>query len=262
MSKDGLYLEACLILRNCEQRNQGLDFALKCSHMRKMTVVSFILLLMAFSGAFADQCVNKLSVRKPHFEFIDYRLEMGEMSRMPLGFGGFADVFLQFNKYKDKWEALKMYRHQYVDNKPIDPTPFIESDIKAAEILSQLSDRHPFKVVEYRKHPTEHHVVEVDYYAGTTLEQVLMNNKLDKKIKESLVFTYESGIKKLKAEMEKKNFDEIVIQKLPNNYDETSALNTLRARATISGKRVNFWIKPDNILVDPYTLELILFDPH
>ncbi len=253
----------CLILRNLLRVNQGLDFALKCSHMRKLLYVAFILLTLGQTAAFANQCVNQLSARKAHFEFIDYRIELGQGGgRMYLGSGFHADVVLHLDKLKNKWMVLKKYRFHQEHGREIDPTPFMESDIKAALIVSQLSDRHPFKVVTYNRHAEDPHMIELDYHAGITLEQLLLNQRLNKEIKDSLVGSFDSGVQSLKAELEKKNFENIKIVKMPSKFSDAIIMNTLQAEKTIGGTKVHIWIKPDNIIVDPYTLELILIDPH
>lgn len=230
--------------------------------MRKSLNV-FLLLLMGPISALANLCVTQLSARKPHFQYIDYRIEMGrDFGRMRIGGGAFADVFLHFDKMKNQWIVLKKYRPHRNAGGENDPIPFINSDIKAAKILESMSAHHPFRVLTYTKHREDPHVVEIEYQAGVTLEQVLINQKVSAEDKKSMVTTYERGLQNLFKEMQIKYGQNVRIQKQRNKYNEDIVLDTLIAEIpTITGT-VNIWIKPDNILVDPYTLNFILIDPH
>lgn len=228
------------------------------------SILLFLLILTHFSlpRAFANLCVNELGGRKPYFEFIDHSLEMGQADKFYLGSGYHADVFLHFDKAQNAWKVLKKYAAIKESGRVVSPEEFIESDIAAADLLYKMRDQHPFKVVTYSRHREDSSVVELDYHAGITLEQVLNNERLGDEIKKSLIFTFENGVQKLKNEFEKRHA-EVKFFKYPNRFNEAIMMNTLQAEImTVSGKKVNVWIKPDNIIVDPYTLELFLIDPH
>lgn len=245
------------------ERTQGLEIALSKGHMQKFLIVALIMLNMALQPASANQCVNQLNGRKPFFEFIDYRLEMGQMDKIRLGGGYFADAFLHFDKIKNKWLVLKEYR-EMTDRtgQTQSPKAFIDSDIKAADLLESMSDRHPFRVVRYARHLEDPNTVELEYHAGITLEQLLMNQKLSEHTKGSLLFTFDKGIERIKTEMEKRHFDNVQFVKLPSRYSDSMVFNTVRAEITTVTGKTHIWIKPDNIIVDPFTLELFLIDPH
>jgi hypothetical protein len=229
--------------------------------MLKLIGTVFIASLLAYSASYAETCAKKLSGRKPHFVTIDYRLEIRQDERHYLGSGVFTDVVLYFNKFKNKWKALKKYRPQWIDGKELDPKVFLESDFLAMNLLSQMNAHHSFKVVNYEKIPEDPTAVDVDYVVGTPLNQVILNQGVEKNVKDILLASWSKSIDALAAEMRARNFSSVKI--VNAEYEGGNVFRTLQARTTsINGTTIDIWIKPDNDLIDPFTLEHQLIDAH
>ena len=215
--------------------------------MKMLPRILFSLVIFSLTTAFGGLCVDDLNGRKPIFEFKDPRLKMEQWDRYHLGSGDLANVQLHFDKYQNKWIVVKAYK---------DGNSARENDIRGMSFLESIQDRHPLRIAHYKRHVSDSKLVEMEYHPGKTLEMVLADKTISDEVKAGLVFTYRKALKNIELEMYRQNF--IKVEALKVSRGDGQAIEALAGN---SGQFLLF-LKPDNIIVDPYTLHLIVVDPH
>jgi hypothetical protein len=255
--KGGLYLKACLILGSINLENQGLDIALKTYQVRSLFYSSFFAILLAFHAAHGGWCGYELSGRKPFFEFVDHRLNMEQWERTHLGYGTTADVHLIFDKYRNKWIAQKSYKMGNLAASRAAKN----QDIRAMQFLKGIQNTLGLRIAKYESHQTESSAIEMDYYQGKTLEQVLNDKKVSQEIKDSLYQRYRTALTLIQIEMLNRKFANVEFLRVSRAQERGQSHEALKAEFDFSDGMAFWFLKPDNIIVDPFTLELTVVDP-
>lgn len=185
-------------------------------------------------------CQQVLTQKRHQFEFLDPRLKMRQDEAFFLGEGVWGKVYLQADSSKG-WKVEKKYKHQQQ----------LHKDLKALQFLKSKFQTEQFRVVEAQWKDSQ--TMKLEYYPGRTIEDVFMDKKTSTAIKLKIQENYIQLLRKMIEFFEREEF---LIDVRRGDLPRVSAQND-----SFGGGGIHFIIKPDNIIIDPDTLEMTLIDP-
>lgn len=202
----------------------------------------FVILTVSTSAGADYKCTHLFRARYK-FEFDDPR----ENGVSLLGEGEFGKVELKLDS-KSHFFAFKTYKKTGAN-----PQAQLISDFRAFKFLSNHKYRFSFNLPRVDK--VSSHELSMDYYPGRTVADLNQDDQVKPEVKSQVKIKYENLVHEIKELLVDQEFE--IDEKIDAGLSRVSAFND-----SYSMGRIDFIIKPDNVIVDPETLKLTLIDPY
>lgn len=202
--------------------------------------LSIIIVNTLAQGAQLSSCHQVLDQNRHLFNFEDPRLKVRHNEPYFLGEGAWGKVWLMGDS-KVGWHVDKTYR---------DPQQ-LEKDRRALKFLGAKFHHPHFRVIDSKS--KNNTTLSLPYSIGRTLEDVYLDTTTSKLIRDRIRDSY---VELLRAMLKFFEHEEFLIDIRRSELPRVSAQNDAYAMGGY-----HFIIKPDNIILDPVSLEMTLIDP-